>query len=111
MFMNFKIRLKSLILNIYYRLLLPIPYQESFEKKVIIYRGGLHDCSTTTIEEVFKATIMLSDILVEEEEQISITGMHQIIDLNGVLPSHGLQMTPTVAKKSMILMQVGIVVI
>ena len=88
-------------------MLLPLPGYDSNGRKVIIYRGGLHDTSTTSIDQVFKATNLIGDIFNDEEEVMTISGVQQIIDLNGVNPAHGLQMTPSFVKKAMIVWQVG----
>ncbi|RXG52335.1 Alpha-tocopherol transfer protein [Armadillidium vulgare] len=76
-------------------------------RKVVVIRAGLHDPNTTSMDEVFKATHMISDLLCEEDFQHSVTGISQVIDLAGVTASHSLQMTPALVKKAMTIWQDG----
>ncbi|MCL4140573.1 UNVERIFIED_CONTAM: hypothetical protein GTU68_002396, partial [Idotea baltica] len=59
------------------------------------------------MDDVFKATHMVSDVLLDEDEQHTITGVTQIIDLQGVTGAHALQMTPSLVKKAMTIWQDG----
>lgn len=59
------------------------------------------------MEDIFKATHMVADVLLEEDEHFSITGVVQIVDLKGATYAHALQMTPSLVKKAMTVWQVG----
>nr|XP_045595419.1 retinol-binding protein pinta-like isoform X1 [Procambarus clarkii] len=86
---------------------LPLPGYDNQGRKVVIIRTGLHDPKTTTMDEVFKATHFISDILWIEDEQMSLSGVVQVLDLAGVTPAHGMQMTPALVKKAMTIWQEG----
>lgn len=73
----------------------------------MISRMAVHDPSKHSIDEVMMASTFIGDIMTEEEEQWSVTGFVQVIDIEGAIASHGLQLTPAFVKKAMIIWQVG----
>ncbi|KAK3865834.1 hypothetical protein Pcinc_028578 [Petrolisthes cinctipes] len=87
---------------------LPLPGYDSEGRKVIIIRTATHDANTTPMDVVFKATHLIGDVLADEDEQSSVTGLVQVLDLHGVTAAHGLQMSPALVKKAMIIWQVRI---
>ncbi|KAK8375033.1 hypothetical protein O3P69_017775 [Scylla paramamosain] len=86
---------------------LPLPGHDSQGRKVIIIRAAGHDPKEFTMDEVFKATHMISDIMVDEDEPMSITGVVQLLDMEGVTAGHAMQMTPAIVKKAMTIWQDG----
>lgn len=58
------------------------------------------------MDQVFKATHLISDIMVDEDEPMSITGVVQLLDMEGVTAGHAMQMTPAIVKKAMTIWQV-----
>lgn len=86
---------------------LPLPGYDHLGRKVIIIRTGIHNTKTTKMDEVFKATNFIGDIMAEEDEQSWITGIVQILDFEGSTAAHGLQMTPSLVKKAMTIWQEG----
>lgn len=86
---------------------LPLEKTDPQGRQVIIVRAGIHNTSTTSVEELFKATHLTSDVLFEENEEMSICGVVQILDMAGVTAAHGFQMTPAVVKKAMTVWQDG----
>ncbi|KAA0200297.1 hypothetical protein HAZT_HAZT007294, partial [Hyalella azteca] len=86
-------------------LFLPLPDLDPQGRQIVIIRTCGHDPHTTGIEKVFKATHMISDIMCDEIETLSITGFTQILDMAGGSLAHNLQMTPAVAKKAMTVWQ------
>lgn len=85
---------------------LPLPGYDHDGRRVIIILAGGHDPKLYSMDEVFKATHLISDIMLEEDEQLSITGVVQILDLKGVTAAHALQMSPPLVKKAMTIWQV-----
>ena len=86
---------------------LPLEKPDPAGRQVVIVRTGRHNTSTTGVEELFKATHMTSDVLLQENEQMTVCGVVQIMDMTGVTAAHGLQMTPAVVKKAMTVWQVS----
>uniref|UniRef100_A0A0P4WKF0 CRAL-TRIO domain-containing protein n=1 Tax=Scylla olivacea TaxID=85551 RepID=A0A0P4WKF0_SCYOL len=85
---------------------LPLPGHDPQGRKVIVIRAAGHDPKEFTMDEVFKATHMISDIMVDEDEPMSVTGFVQLLDVEGVTAGHAMQMTPAVVKKAMTIWQV-----
>lgn len=85
---------------------LPLPGYDPNGRKVVIIKAGGHDPKIHAMDEVFRATHLISDIMVEEDEQMSITGVVQLLDLQGVTAAHALQMSPPLVKKAMTIWQV-----
>ena len=67
----------------------------------------MHNPHTTNMDEVSKASCFVGDILMDEDEQMTITGAVQVLDMTGMEAGHLLQMTPAGAKKAMTIWQVG----
>lgn len=88
------------------RLTLPLDGYDARGCKVVIVRSAMHNTSTTSMDEVLKASNMIGPC-VEDDEQWSVTGIVQVIDLAGATASHGMQMTPAFVKKAMVIWQVG----
>ncbi|MPC26282.1 Alpha-tocopherol transfer protein-like [Portunus trituberculatus] len=85
---------------------LPLPGHDPQSRKVVIIRTAGHDPKEYTMDEVFKATHMISDIMVDEDEPMSVTGVVQLLDLENVTAGHAMQMTPAIVKKAMTIWQV-----
>ncbi|XP_066978641.1 retinol-binding protein pinta-like isoform X5 [Macrobrachium rosenbergii] len=86
---------------------LPLPGYDPKGRKIVLVRSGAHDPKEYMIDEVFKATCFISDIMFEEDEQAGITGIVNILDMEGVTPAHMMQMTPPLVKKTMTIWQEG----
>ncbi|KAG0725935.1 Retinol-binding protein pinta [Chionoecetes opilio] len=84
---------------------LPLPGHDPEGRKVIIIRTAVHDPKDHSMDEVFKATHLISDIMLDEDEPLSITGVVQLLDMEGVTAAHAMQMTPAVVKKAMTIWQ------
>ena len=72
----------------------------------MIVRPQLHDPKKISMEELFRGTQLVNDILFEEDPQMVIMGVVQVIDLQGSTANHMFQMTPQLIKKAMIIWQV-----
>ncbi|KAK4301938.1 hypothetical protein Pmani_025947 [Petrolisthes manimaculis] len=72
----------------------------------MIYRWGTYDPHKISIDDMSRASLVISDVLCEEDEQSSITGIVIIGDSEGMTASHVLGYTPGMMKKAMVLWQV-----
>ncbi|KAK7086576.1 hypothetical protein SK128_017445 [Halocaridina rubra] len=89
---------------------LPLPGYDPEGRKVVIIRTGAHDPKTTPMDVVLKATTFINDVMIEEDEQHAITGVVQLLDMNGVTAAHALQMSPPLAKKAMTIWQLAVLI-
>ncbi|KAG7164346.1 Retinol-binding protein pinta-like 2 [Homarus americanus] len=85
---------------------LPLPGYDNQGRKVVIIRTAKHDPKVTSMDEVFKATQFIHDILWLEDEQMSITGVVQMMDMENITAAHVLQMSPALLKKAITIWQV-----
>ncbi|XP_076029000.1 retinol-binding protein pinta-like isoform X1 [Oratosquilla oratoria] len=84
---------------------LPLPNYDNLGRRVVIIRSGRSNPKLQSIDEVFKATHLISDLMLEEDEQQTVAGFVQILDLADVTAAHGLQMSPALVKKAMTVWQ------
>ncbi|CAM4502321.1 unnamed protein product [Lepidochelys olivacea] len=66
--------------------------------KVLIYRIGRWDPKTFTAYDVFRVSLITSELIVKERET-QRNGVKAIFDLQGWLFAHAFQISPTVAKR------------
>ncbi|XP_064107324.1 retinol-binding protein pinta-like isoform X5 [Macrobrachium nipponense] len=86
---------------------LPLPGYDPKGRKMILVRSGAHDPKEYEMDEVFKATCFINDIMFEEDEQAGITGIVNVLDMDGVTAAHMMQMSPALVKKVMTIWQEG----
>ncbi|XP_018027682.1 alpha-tocopherol transfer protein-like isoform X4 [Hyalella azteca] len=86
---------------------LPLPTPHPNGTILILGRMGAYDAHKNSMDDVTKAALLILDIMSDECEQMSIAGLAEIIDCSGMTGAHVLQMTPALAKKSLVLMQDG----
>ncbi|XP_046459137.1 retinol-binding protein pinta-like isoform X2 [Daphnia pulex] len=67
---------------------LPLPGHDFLGRKVILARPGCTDPYKFKFEQVHKANFMISEVMCDEDEQLFITGMAVLIDLEGFTLSH-----------------------
>ena len=90
---------------------LPLPGHDSRNCKVVLWRIGVYDPHKFSMDDTSRAAWMLADILMEEDESMSIAGTVSVLDMAGATSAHMLQMTPALAKKSLTVWQVCISVL
>lgn len=73
---------------------------------IVIVRPGIRDPSVTTIDDMVRCIYSMLDVLFQEDEMISVTGVNMVADMQGLSFSHVAQMTPAVIKKMTTVMQV-----
>ncbi|XP_069698217.1 alpha-tocopherol transfer protein-like [Periplaneta americana] len=76
-----------------------LPYREQTGRRMMIYRIGNWNPSNYTVEEVFKATVIVLELAVLEQ-RAQILGGICIFDLAGLSLQHAWQITPSIAKKT-----------
>lgn len=69
-------------------------------------RLGLIEPSRISLDTAFKALSMVTDMMLEEDEQASVTGYVMIGDSTNMSLSHVVAFSPSLAKKAMVLWQV-----
>ncbi|KAK8734208.1 hypothetical protein OTU49_006058, partial [Cherax quadricarinatus] len=87
--------------------MLPLPGHDHLGRKVILGRWGVYDPQQVSVDDMNRASLMISDILAEEDEQTTITGSVFVGDSEGMTMAHIASFTPSLMKKSMVLWQEG----
>lgn len=87
-------------------ILLPLTGYDYMGRRVILGRLGLFNPSKNSANILFKALSMVTDCMLEEDEQASVTGCVAIGDNADMSLSHVYIFTPSLAKKAMVLWQV-----
>lgn len=72
----------------------------------MLSRPGGFDPTTTSIDELSKAMMMVIDVCLEEDEPVSVTGMVMVEDFKDFSISHLASLSPVTVKKMMTLFQV-----
>ncbi|XP_071526874.1 alpha-tocopherol transfer protein-like isoform X9 [Panulirus ornatus] len=86
---------------------LPLPGYDHKGRSVILTRIGQFDPSTATMDYLMKASSLIFDVWMEEDEQASVTALVSVEDWADLQFSHVVLFTPTFAKKCMTLFQEG----
>lgn len=76
-----------------------LPYREQTGRRIMIYKIGNWDPNRYSVEELFKATVVILELAVMEQ-RAQILGGICIFDLGGITLQHALQITPTIARMS-----------
>lgn len=87
-------------------IILPLPGYDQHGRKVLFGRWGIYDPKQVSMDEVIRTCSILFDLVMEEDEQCSVTGMVLAGDCEGLTLSHAMAFTPAHAKKSMVFWQV-----
>lgn len=87
-------------------MILPLRGYDHLGRMVFIGRYGAYNPEKVDIDDLFKATLMIGDVLLEEDEQATVTGSVMVFDFLGMTMAHMVCYTPAVVKKSMVLWQV-----
>lgn len=73
--------------------------------RVFLIRPGAYDANKHSIQEVMTVSYMVVDILLLEDDNLTIAGQMGVLDLANVTMTHFLQMTPSFVKKMTMLGQ------
>lgn len=90
------------------RTMLPLPVPDDAGRRIILMRTGITDPDKVKIADVFKAQMMVADILLEEDDRISICGTMNVMDHSKATLTHMAQFSPSLTKKASTLFQVKI---
>jgi hypothetical protein len=74
----------------------------------MLMRNGLHRPEKVAIIDVFKTNMMIADVLLEEDDRITVCGTVNVMDHSKATLAHISQFSPTLAKKGTVLFQVNI---
>ncbi|XP_050697219.1 alpha-tocopherol transfer protein-like isoform X7 [Eriocheir sinensis] len=88
-------------------ILLPLTGYDYMGRRVMLGRLGHYNPSKNSANMLFKALSMVTDCMLEEDEQASVTGYVAIGDNADMSLSHVYIFTPSIAKKAMVLWQDG----
>lgn len=80
-----------------------LPYREQTGRRIMIYKIGNWNPSSYSVEELFKATVVILELAVMEQ-RAQILGGICIFDLGGISMQHAWQITPAIAKRTVELM-------
>lgn len=79
---------------------IPLPQTETpGSPRVFLIRHGVYDANLFTIQDVIKVSTMINDILLRDDDNMTVSGQIGILDLAGVTPKHFLQYNPAFIKK------------
>lgn len=85
---------------------LPLPNSsDPGAPRMMLIRPGAYDATKLTIQEVMKVSVMLNDIFMVDDDNMTVAGQIGVIDLHGVTIQHFMQMQPSFVKKMTMLMQ------
>lgn len=84
---------------------LPLPHKDEENRYTILVRATIHDPQTIPISHVYKIGMMVLDLLLANDHDVSKNGVNVLIDLSGVSFGHVYQMTPFLVKKTVFLWQ------
>lgn len=85
---------------------LPMPNTETpGSPRLMLIRPGAYDAGVYNIQEVMKVSGLLNDVLMMEDDNMTVAGQIGVIDLAGVTMAHLIQMQPAFVKKMTMLMQ------
>lgn len=88
---------------------LPLPVTETpGSPRLMLIRPGAYDAHKFTIQEVMKVSTMVNDILMIEDDNMTVAGQFGVIDLANVTLAHFMQMQPAFVKKMTMMMQDGL---
>ncbi|XP_071526866.1 alpha-tocopherol transfer protein-like isoform X3 [Panulirus ornatus] len=87
--------------------MLPLPGYDHLGRKVVLGRWGIYDPRQVNVDDMMKASCMVFDTMVEEDEQACLTGFVIVGDCGDLTLAHVMGFTPPVVQKIMVLYQEG----
>lgn len=79
---------------------LPLTEKDDENRLVVIIRTAAHDPRKHSQNDVFKVCKMLLDLVLHQDESVSIYGVSAIFDMHKVQLGHALQLNPPLIKRS-----------
>jgi hypothetical protein len=87
--------------------MLPLPQSEKGGPRIIIVRPGAYDASVYDIKEILQVFMLINDLMLVEDDNLTVAGSLSVLDLKDVTLNHLTQMTPSVVKRMTMMMQDG----
>lgn len=75
--------------------------------RIILIRHGAYDANLFTIQDVMKVSTMINDILLRDDDNLTVAGQIGILDLAGVTGKHFFQYNPSFIKKMTMMSEEG----
>jgi hypothetical protein len=75
-------------------------------RRVMLMRNGLYNPEKADITDVFKTNMMVTDVLLEEDDRAIVCGTVGVMDHSNMTLSHISQFSPSLVKKMTTLFQV-----
>ncbi|KAG5672152.1 hypothetical protein PVAND_002305 [Polypedilum vanderplanki] len=85
--------------------MLALPQAEKNGPRIIIIRPGSYDATKYDIRDILQVFMLINDLLLIEDDHLTVAGSLSILDLKDVTLNHLTQMTPSVVKKMTMMMQ------
>lgn len=85
----------------------PLPKSKPDGPLILVIRPGSYDPDKYHIEEIIRVFMLINDLLLVENDNLTVVGSLSIIDLKNVNLGHLLQMQPSTIKKMTMLSQEG----
>lgn len=79
--------------------LLPMNKLDNEGRMIVLIRVAAHDPKKHNLADMLKASLMVLDLAIRENELVSIYGIIAILDMTGISMGHALQLPPNVIKK------------
>jgi len=86
---------------------LPLPGYTKDGVKILLGRHGIYEPSKFSADDIMRIYIMITDIMMFEDEPASISGVGIMGDSSGLTFNHTMAWPPTILKKAMVLWQEG----
>jgi len=86
---------------------LPLPLESPGAPRLVLFRISAYDPAVVNVEEVTKVFLMITDILLMEDDNLTVAGQAIIGDLAGISLQHIIQLHPAFLKKGIMLIQDG----
>ena len=84
----------------------PLPKHDAEGRRIIFTRPGEMPLDKFDVDDVMRANLMLMDVMSEEDELQSVTGVLFVEDMSEFSIKHAMIFTPAKMKKMMVLWQV-----
>lgn len=95
-------------MDVWFRMVLPLPRVNEGHRRVVLGRPGIRDPTSTSMDDMARNVLLTLDLLLEEDETIGVSGMELVLDAKELTFQHAAQMTPLSMKKMATLIQVDV---
>ncbi|XP_066978643.1 alpha-tocopherol transfer protein-like isoform X7 [Macrobrachium rosenbergii] len=86
---------------------LPLPRIEPTQPLIVLGRPAIRDPYSSDMNDAAKVILLICDLLLEEDEAAVVTGIGVLMDSGTMTLAHASQLSPTIIKKAVIIMQEG----